>query len=271
MLLLVRLLSILTVFLCPAAYASNVRSQGMAMEGISQTDDPALFANPAAPGDTSSVILQASVEDRYGIALLRNKTLACAAERGAFRAGAQFIQIGNMTFNRSSIHLAIGTTLFRKARFGIAVSGQSSTVRSAEESVRRMSFRSSTGWWIQALPKTRLGIVIDNAESLFRTNPTADEQPGCRFGLSWLPAAAVNWSVEANQRYGEELVLATGLHYQVAETISFGFGWRSDRTLFSIGAGFLRGPFRIDLAFEQHRQLGTRSSISLIYYFPDKK
>lgn len=254
-----------------AALASNIRSRGLAMEGVSLTDPMALLSNPSAPGDTNASVLQAFAEDRYGIELLASRGVAFASGKARQRIGVELTQTGTSVYNRKRISLATGINLFQKARFGIGLLGEAQSIRFPQESSTRLAWSSVLGWYIKALPGTSIGLVVTGPESLLSTARYRLEQPTLRFGLSWNPNRSVTWSLETTQRAGSPTILSTGLRYLPNKSLELACGWRSDHMLLSLGVGFQHKKCRLDLAFEQHRQLGTRSSISLLYFLSTRR
>lgn len=246
--------------------ASNIRSWGMATSGVSLSDEIAILTNPASPGDTSVSTVQAYVEDRYGIGLLRNCGLAFATAAGNRRIGMEVTQTGKAPYRNNQVNLSAGITLFSKSRFGISLRAYHRSVREQQQTTSILTWGSSLGWWIQPFPKTSLGLVIDHPESMTRTISTNDEQPSIRCGLSWSPLRAINWSLEAVQRSGTPIVVASGIRYQATSMLGFSCGWRSDRMLLSLGSSVSFSTWRLDFYFEQHRQLGTRTGAALLFF-----
>lgn len=252
--------------LANGAQSSNIRSLGMATSGVSLSDEIAILANPASPGDTNTSILQAYVEDRYGIGLLRNCGLAYATAARDRRIGLEMVQTGKAPYRSNRFNLSAGIRLFNKSRFGISLRAYHRSVSEQQQTTSIRSWGSSLGWWFQPFPKTSCGLVIDHPESISRTISSDIEQPALRYGFSWSPLPVVNWSVEAVQRSGEPIILASGLRYQATSTLGVSCGWRSDRMLLSMGSSVSFKTWRLDFYFEQHRQLGTRTGAALLFF-----
>jgi hypothetical protein len=219
------------------------------------------FHNQALLAFNNSFSAGFNYENRFCIKDLGTSSAAITIPAGKASVGTVYSRFGNSDFKREITGIACGLKLSGILAAGVQIDYIS--VKTSGEFDNNQSVTFETGLIITPSDNIRVGVHLFNPvpNSLRKNSLPARLRAGAGTYLSTTLFAGA----EAEISTGSNLIIRTGLEYEIAKKIWIRGGFSTDNNSFSFGLGYLSKIVMTDLGFTTHEKLGVTTSISLIF------
>jgi hypothetical protein len=256
-------------FLCLCAFGQSgfttlggANTVGIARAGSTLTGIAAIYTNPAGLAEAKNWAFDASVEQRFGIADLRNISMAVAKNTsfGTFALlGSQF---GYSEFNEQKMALAYARKLSTKVNIG----GQFDLLRTNIATLdAKTGVTFEVGAQVQISKVLKLGTHIFSPGNVKLSDLTT---VGTRFriGLQYHPSTKVALIGEVDKLEYRPLEYKLAVMYQPSSAISIRLGASPSTQSYGFGLGYtLNEKYHVHSAYLSHQTLGGTPAFSIQY------
>ncbi|MFM8431810.1 MAG: hypothetical protein ACKOQ6_00025 [Bacteroidota bacterium] len=262
----IRLLSVSTLLFVKTVSGNTVGpiALGMGCTGVALNEVWSVTQNPAGLRVSNNIEFIARQMNRYRIGNWNDASLGFSCNgTEKTRLGFILTQEGFSGYQNTSISAAIGMLNGKKWNSGISATWENSRIRSAEiRSVNQL--RSSIGTQLDLERGHRIGLVLDDAQSFFKTGNDLRNPPTIRTGCQ----------LKASETFNATLEICInpwitgfngGLCYCPKETVNIRAGYSTVTKKICAGIGILWKKWTIESAVQLHPFLGATTSIGIIY------
>lgn len=244
----------------------GTRSAAMTNSSVMLSDLWSVYHNQAGLGHIEDVTFGTHFENAYFSEKLSMKAAALALPTRPGTFGISFSYLGYSLYNQIKAGLAYSRSFGEKISVGIQLS--------------YYNINQSSLYGNRGTPAAELGLRFEPVESLqvgvHVSNPTkadiADYTEAViptvlRFGVGYTFGDRLLITAEAEKDMDFDVVIKTGIEYQLLESIYLRGGYTTMNDIYAFGAGFKFGSFKTDLAFSKHPILDFTPHISMSYAF----
>ncbi len=219
------------------------------------------FQNQALLASNNYFSAGINYNNRFNICELGTRTAGLIIPAGNSSLGIIYSNFGYKHFHRETAGLSCGIALSEKISAGVQIDYFSE--KTSLEYERRDIITCQTGLLILPKENLSIGIHIFNPvpNSLRKSFLPTTLSVGAGLKLNKVLFAAA----EAEMTTGNNLVVRTGLEYEVVNRFLLRCGFCTDNTSFTFGIGYILNRFQFDMGFATHEKLGITSSASLIF------
>ena len=202
-------------------------------------------------------------ENRFGIKELGTSTAAFTISEGKTTLATVYSHFGCPDFKREMAGVACGIKLSEIIAAGVQVDYFSNKTYGEYDNQQSVTFEA--GIIINPSEVTKIGIHVFNPvpNSVRKNSLPLILRAG---GSTYLSKNLIT-ALESEISTGRNLILRTGIEYEVAKKFWIRCGFSTDNNSFGFGLGYLAKAVLIDLGFTTHDRLGVTSSASLIFKF----
>ena len=260
--------SVLLLFLClnlyggdPYRITAGAGETGMGSVCLTKNGFWTSFHNPALLAFNKSFSAGINYENRFNISELGTRTAGVIIPAGNTSLGILYSDFGYNHFRRETAGISCGISLTERIAAGVQIDYYSEITTS--EYYRRHSVTFEAGLLILTSENLSLGIHIFNPvpNSLRKSFLPAALSAGTGIKLNKVLFAGA----EAEISSGKNIIVRTGIEYEVFSRFRLRGGFCTDNTSFSFGLGYMLKSLQLDLGFATHENLGVTSSVSIVF------
>lgn len=260
--------SVIFVFLFPSVLggdpyrpSAGAGEAGMGYACITRSSLWSSFHNQASLAYYKVTSAGFNYENRFGIKELGTRTAAVSVSEAKTTLAAVYSHFGCTDFKRELAGLACGIKLSENVAAGVQVDYFSNKTYGEYDNYQSVTFEA--GIIINPSEVTKVGVHV------FNPVPNSVRKNSLplilRVGGSTCLSKNLITALESEISTGRNLILRTGLEYEVAEKFLMRCGFSTDNNSFGFGLGYLVKFVLIDFSFTTHDRLGITSSASLIF------
>jgi hypothetical protein len=219
------------------------------------------FQNQALLAFNKSFSAGFNYDNRFGVKELGNRTAGIIAPAGKASLGAVYNYFGYPDFRRQFAGIACGLSLSEKVAAGVQVDYFSEKTYGEYGDSQMITFEA--GLVSKVGENTIIAIHVFNP---LPSSMNKMKMPSrLRIGVGTTLGSSVFAGAEAEMSTGGNLILRTGVEYEMMKSLWLRGGFSTDNNAFSFGLGYRLSFVQLDLGFVTHEKLGVSSVASLIF------
>lgn len=261
------LLLVKSVYSLNNVYPSGARPAGMGNAFVSQFDLFSVFHNPAGLSKQKNTKAAFFFENRFLVKELSTNGLVVALPFRQACFALHYYNTGPALWKETGTGLAYAMPMSPRLSAGIQLHYFGFRLPEDASSAGSVSF--AAGAIFQLSEKTQVGAQLRNAASAGIKNTSHSEKLPVVFSLGghtvYAEHFSLSYQVEISQK--QETQVMAGAEWEIAPRFFIRAGIIAPAVRLNAGAGYCWRRFTFDVAFNNHRYLGTSSMVAVSYHF----
>lgn len=224
-----------------------------------------VFRNPACTSFTPSTLVQGTIENKFGLRELTNRSIVILSPISLFQGGFGFSLFGTPSYQSLVYTGALSLKVTSKSNIGIRMAWYQTKV-SYSETERLLTPLVGAGWFYKPNNQYFLGLQYSYFSKKINQIVPIHLVPA-RFSAScsWQPNSEFNYNIGSEVDMDDNIKIRTGLEWRPAKILAVRTGLVGKPTKYFFGLGIYYRSFIVDLSTERHPILGFSNSLSISY------
>lgn len=262
-----RLFFCLIFFVFSSSFSRGQSARVTGMGGFSDAvEDPShVFRNPALVAGGKSTVFQASVENRFGMRELTNRSLLASTSISYFQLGLGYSLFGVQSYSNQTVSGTVSIRTSAKSRVGIRTAWYQSQIQ-ASENQQLSAPLLGAGFYYNFLPQWSWGMQFSVfSKQIYQVVPANIEPSFFSTALCWKPLETFKLTFGGETNQHKKMRIRSGLEWQLAHILALRIGVAGNPAKIYAGFGINHKSLIFDFSIEKHQILGYSPSISLTY------